>query len=250
MIDEEIKEVLKKNGYNIDEDSETRIKTMIQSIQDNNEFHNLEYVLQWFEKKRKECPMILEEIGINELEKWKVSQNTGNISHESGGFFEIIGLRISNSLDREVGNKGWTQPIIAKNEIGILGLIMKKFSNIPHFLLQAKAEPGNIGKLQLSPTLQATKSNLEQKHGGKKPLFADYFENTEKSKIIYSKHQTEDGGRFYLKSNLNMIVEVSENEKIEIHDSFIWVTMYQIKQMILHHENLINPHVRSIISGF
>ena len=53
-----------------------------------------------------------------------------------------------------------------------------------------------------------------------------------------------------MKSNLNMIVEVSENEKIEIQDSFIWVTMYQIKQMILHHENLINPHVRSIISGF
>ena len=79
---------------------------------------------------------------------------------------------------------------------------------------------------------------------------ADYFENTEKSKIIYSKSQTEDGGRFYLKSNLNMIVEVSENEKIEIPDSFIWVTMYQIKQMIFHHENLINPHVRSIISGF
>jgi hypothetical protein len=47
-----------------------------------------------------------------------------------------------------------------------------------------------------------------------------------------------------------MIVEVSENEKFEIPDSFIWVTMYQIKQMILHHENLINPHVRSIISGF
>ena len=159
---------------------------MIQSIQDNNEFHNLEYVLQWFEKKRKESPMRLKEIGINELEKWQVSQNTGNISHESGGFFEIIGLRISNSLDREVGNKGWTQPIIAKNEIGILGLIMKKFSNIPHFLLQAKAEPGNINKLQLSPTLQATKSNLEQKHGGGKPLFADYFQNTDKSEIIYS----------------------------------------------------------------
>jgi hypothetical protein len=50
MIDEEIIEVLKKNGYNIDKDSKTRIKTMIQSIQDNNEFHNLEYILQWFKK--------------------------------------------------------------------------------------------------------------------------------------------------------------------------------------------------------
>jgi oxidase EvaA len=249
MIEEEVKEVLKKNGYAINNDSEIRIKTMIQSIQDNNEFHDLDYILEWFEKKRNESTMILKEIGINELEKWKVSSNTGNISHESGGFFEIIGIKILNSKDREVGNKGWTQPMIAKNPGGILGLIMKRFAGTPHFLLQAKAEPGNIKKLQLSPTLQATKSNLEQEHGGKKPLFAEYFEDTNKSKIIYSKWQSEDGGRFYLKSNLNMIVEVKEDEDFEIPDSFIWITMFQIKQMILHHENLIGPHVRSIISG-
>lgn len=249
MIENKINDLLKKNGFKIDDDAKIRIKTMLQSIQENNQFYNLEYIIEWLEKKRKESNMILEEIGINELGKWHVSKQTGNIYHESGGFFEVIGIRISNSIDREVGNVGWTQPMIAKNPGGILGLIMKRFSGVPHYLLQAKAEPGNINKLQLSPTLQATKSNLQREHGGRKPLFAEYFENNKKSKIIYSKWQTEDGGRFYLKSNLNMIVEISENENIELPDSFVWMTMYQIKQMILHHENLINPHVRSIISG-
>ena len=32
--------------------------------------------------------MIVEEIDINDLDKWSVEQESGNISHESGGFFE------------------------------------------------------------------------------------------------------------------------------------------------------------------
>jgi len=113
--------------------------------------------------------------------------------------------------------------------------------------LQAKAEPGNIGKLQLSPTLQATTSNLLKAHGGTKPLFAEYFDEPKNAKIIYAKWQSEDGGRFHLKSNYNMIVEVDENEDIDMPDSFIWVTLFQIKQL-LKIENFVGPHIRGIIS--
>ena len=52
------------------------------------------------------------------------------------------------------------------------------------------------------------------------------------AKIIYGKWQSEDGGRFHLKSNFNMIVEVDENEELDIPDSFIWVTLFQIKQLL------------------
>ena len=111
-------------------------------------------------KKREESDMIVEEIDVKNLEKWNIGIESGNISHDSKEFFEIIGVKVSNTFDREVGKKGWTQPMIAKNPGGILGILMKKINGIPHYLLQAKAEPGNIGKLQLSPTLQATTSNL------------------------------------------------------------------------------------------
>ena len=46
---------------------------------------------------------------------------------------------------------------------------------------------------------------------------------------IYAKWQSEDGGRFHLKSNYNMIVEVKEEEDLKIPDSFIWVTLYPNK---------------------
>jgi len=247
MIHDDIKSLLEKNGYEINSDSISRIETMLQSMRDDNQIHKLDYIIEWFNKKREESDMIVEEIGINDLDKWNIDPNTGNVKHESGGFFEVIGIKASNTFDREVGKKGWTQPMIAKNPGGILGIIMKRINGIPHYLLQAKAEPGNIGKLQLSPTLQATTSNLLKAHGGAKPLFAEYFDDENNPKIIYAKWQSEDGGRFHLKSNYNMIVEINEDEELKIPDSFIWVTLYQIKQL-MKIENFVGPHVRGIIS--
>ena len=247
MIVDKICEILEKEGYQIDSETNSRIQTMLNSIRDDNQLYKLDYVIEWFNKKREESDMLVEEVGINDLDKWNIDGNSGNIRHESGGFFEVIGVKVSNTFDREVGKKGWTQPMIAKNPGGILGILMKRINGVSHYLLQAKAEPGNIGKLQLSPTLQATTSNLLKAHGGSKPLFAEYFDEPKNAKIIYAKWQSEDGGRFHLKSNYNMIVEVDENEELDIPDSFIWVTLFQIKQL-LKIENFVGPHIRGIIS--
>ena len=247
VVIEEIKNILEKNGYNLDSDTNERIKTMLESIRDDNQINKLDYIIEWFNKKREGSDMIVEEIGIKDLEKWNINEKSGNIFHDSKGFFEVIGVKVSNTFDREVGKEGWTQPIIAKNPGGILGILMKKINGVPHYLLQAKAEPGNIGKLQLSPTLQATTSNLLKAHGGKRPVFAEYFDESNNPKIIYAKWQSEDGGRFHLKSNYNMIVEIEDDEELNIPDYFIWVTLYQIKQL-LKIENFVGPHVRGIIS--
>ena len=238
MIDE-IKAVLEKNGHDVDSDVISRIETMLASIRDDNQINKLDYIIEWVNKRREESDMVVEEIGINDLDKWDVDSETGNVKHESGGFFEVIGVKVSNTFDREVGKKGWTQPMIAKNPGGILGIIMKRINGVPHYLLQAKAEPGNIGKLQLSPTLQATTSNLLKAHGGAKPLFAEYFNDENNPKIIYAKWQSEDGGRFHLKSNYNMIVEVNEEEELEIPDSFIWVTSVSYTHLTLPTKRIV-----------
>ncbi len=246
MIIDEIKSVLEKDGYETNSETISRIQVMLDSIRDDNQINKLDDIIEWFKKKREESDMLVEEIPINDLDKWNVNDVSGDITHESGGFFEVIGVKVSNTFDREVGKKGWTQPMIANNPGGILGILMKKINDIPHYLLQAKAEPGNIGKLQLSPTLQATTSNLLKAHGGIRPLFAEYFDEPKNAKIIYAKWQSEDGGRFHLKSNYNMIVEVDENEDSDMPDSFIWVTLFQIKQL-LKIENFVGPHIRGII---
>ena len=47
---------------------------------------------------------------------------------------------------------------------GIIGLIRKKINGVPHYLIKAKFEPGNFGKIQFHLPLQATYSNLERAH--------------------------------------------------------------------------------------
>ena len=69
-----------------------------------------------------------------------------------------------------------------------------------------------------------------------------------KRKVLLKKWQSEDGGRFYSKRNLNMIVEVDEDYNVTFkNDNFIWMSMYQIKQC-LEKESWVANSVRTIIS--
>ncbi len=219
------------------------IESFIEQVSSEDSLHTLDYVKNWYEKKRAECTMEINEIPIKELQGWYTDSETGVIKHDSGEFFSIIGINVGNT-SREVS--GWTQPIVAQKEMGVLGILCKKINNRIHYLLHAKAEPGNVEKLQLSPTLQATYSNLKMAHGGRKPRFAEYFIEPDPTKVRYSKWLAEDGGRFYLKTNLNMLVELDEDDNVEIPHDCIWVTLNQIKDL-LHFDNYIGPHVRSIL---
>lgn len=236
--------LLQNKNIRLDPELKLSLEFFIESLNDQNQFHDYAYVKNWFDEKRKACSISTEEVGINALDKWHVDP-IGNILHDSGRFFKVIGVKVKGA-NREVDS--WTQPIVMQKEQGILGILAKRFNGVRHYLLYAKYEPGNTHKLQLSPTLQATDSNLKLVHGGKKPLFAEYFEDSQKSKVLRSVISVEDGGRFYLKTNRNMIVEVDENEHIDVPDDFIWLTMHQIKKLV-HEDNLVNSLARSILGS-
>jgi dTDP-4-dehydro-6-deoxy-alpha-D-glucopyranose 2,3-dehydratase len=246
-LKDEILNVL-KGSITVDQRIELKLGTFLESIPQNNELHTLKEVEAWFKSKVKECKFSVREIGLKEVKNWHADQKTGDITHESGGFFTIMGVRVSNASFRELKNDGWDQPMVDQGtESSIVGLIKKDIKGTPHYLLQAKAEPGNYGTLQFSPTLQVTFSNLQKAHKGRKPDFAEYFEDKTKHKVLYKHWLPEDGGRFYKKRVLNMLVEVEDNEKIELKHDFIWLTLYQIKEL-LKQDNIVNPHVRSIIA--
>ena len=52
VVVEEIKNILEKNGYDVNLDTILRINTMIESIRDDNQINTLDYVINWFNKKR------------------------------------------------------------------------------------------------------------------------------------------------------------------------------------------------------
>ena len=113
--------------------------------------------------------------------------------------------------------------------------------------MQAKIEPGNINNIQLSPTLQATKSNYTRIHQGKSPLYLEYFyKSGTKYPIILDQLQSEQGARFLHKRNRNIIIEI--DEEIPVYDDYCWLTLGQIKKLMTF-DNLVNMDLRTVISG-
>ena len=115
---------------------------------------NLKQIYAWLKKQKKRQKIIIKKKNISELYSWKYK--SGRIYHNSKKFFSIVGLRVISNFYKHYT---WDQPLIYQNENGILGIIRRNKNREPEYLMQAKVEPGNINKLQISPTVQATKSN-------------------------------------------------------------------------------------------
>lgn len=254
MANKDYKNTLTKHRENIEklgfEVCPLRIETQIESMADWSETGSLTELKNWFEDQQANCKMAIENISLTACRGWSFDKGTGRIVHESGDFFFVQGVRVSLSENREVQG-GWDQPILTQvgYDGGLLGLLRQRINDVPHYLVEAKAEPGNPDRIQISPTLQATFSNLKQAHGGRKPKFAHFFEKPEENlaDVKFSQWMSEDGGRLHLKRNQGMLVEIAEDVKIELPPGFRWVSLYQLKQLIKEN-SWVNPHIRGIIS--
>jgi oxidase EvaA len=200
-------------------------------------------VIKWLEEQNKKVIVNVEQINLNKIKQWGYDSESGSLKHDSGKFFSIDGISVDTNWG-EINH--WQQPIINQPEIGYLGFIVKSIQGVYHFLMQAKIEPGNVNYVQLSPTLQATRSNYTQVHKGAKPLYLEYFQDVKPDKVLLDQLQSEQGGRFLKKRNRNIIIEVEED--LTVHDNFIWLTLAQIKKL-MHFDNLVNMDTRTVISG-
>jgi len=205
-------------------------------------------VLEWLSDKRKAPKFEANLINIHDLREWHIDENTGDIHSDSGAFFSIQGVRVASSGGlREVAS--WDQPIFTQKEGGILALIAKKEGPKILFLLNAKAEPGNIGTFQLSPTVQASWSNINRLHKGNRPAFAEVILGEVPSQLVYESLHNEEGSRFWKKSNRNQIWLVDPSQINLAYDpkQFTWASLSQIKTIALM-DNVLSPYVRTIIA--
>lgn len=196
-------------------------------------------ILSWIAERNKTVLVEIHKVPPEENGFWFYDQNKGCIRNQNRSFFAITGYR------QTAGNAVISQPIILQEEIGYLGIICQEIGGVMHFLMQAKIEPGNVNKIQLSPTIQATKSNFTQKHGGKTPPYLEYFLDAEKYEIVVDQIQSEQSSRFYKKRNRNIIIRV--DEEIPVLPSHKWMTLGQIKRL-MRQDNLVNMDTRTVLS--
>lgn len=196
----------------------------------------------WFAERARTSSYRVKTAPLDRLDGWRIDPRTGNIGHASGRFFSVQGLEVATK-HRETAR--WAQPIIVQPEIGILGLLVKELDGVLHCLMQAKMEPGNVNALQLSPTIQATRSNYTRVHRGNAIPYLEYFDVGRPSRTIVHTLQSEQGASFLHKRNRNMVVEVATD--IPVLDGFCWLTLGQLNEL-MREDNLIHMDARSVMS--
>ncbi|RAY12718.1 NDP-hexose 2,3-dehydratase [Actinomadura craniellae] len=197
---------------------------------------------RWYEDVGKRSYARVDRVPLDELTGWETDPGTGNIRHHTGRFFTVEGLEVRIPANR-VG--AWSQPIINQPEVGVLGILVKEFDGVLHCLMQAKVEPGNSNGLQLSPTVQATRSNYTRVHGGRPVPYLEYFQDPARRRVLADVRQSEQGSAFHRKRNRNIVVEVPED--VEVADGFRWLTLGQLHRLLAA-EDLINMDARTVLS--
>jgi oxidase EvaA len=198
-------------------------------------------VLAWMDKRARANDFSVQRVPFAELANWDFDPDTGNLGHRSGRFFSVHGVR---ATVRDAAVPTWDQPIIDQPEAAILGILAKEFDGVLHFLMQAKMEPGNCNLVQLSPTVQATPSNLTRVHGGSAVKYAEYFVELDRVRVLADVLQSEHGAWFFRKANRNLIVETDED--VPLLDDFRWLTLGEIGEL-LRHDNVINMDSRTVL---
>jgi oxidase EvaA len=203
-------------------------------------------ILAWRDERRASIQFKADLIGLDEVRGWSRDAQ-GNVRHKTGQFFGVEGVRIESGDLREVAS--WDQPIYTQPEGGILGMVARETAEKGvQFLLQAKAEPGNLGVLQLCPTIQSTWSNIRRAHAGKRPPMVEVLTVGNGVRIVYRAEHNEEGGRFWRKSNENVIAFVDDESVIETDlKMFCWTSLSQIKELALM-DNIVSPFVKTILA--
>ncbi|MEU7006258.1 NDP-hexose 2,3-dehydratase family protein [Streptomyces sp. NPDC046332] len=196
----------------------------------------------WLQGRRQAHHFRVERIPFAELDGWSFQDGTGNLGHHSGRFFTVEGL----SVDTDTGPfPHWQQPIIKQPEVGILGILVKEFDGVLHCLMQAKMEPGNRNLLQMSPTVQATRSNYTKVHRGADVKYLEYFTDPSRGRVLSDVLQSEHGAWFFRKANRNMIVDTDED--VPLDEDFCWLTLGQIGEL-LRRDNVVNMDSRTVLA--
>ncbi|MGP9802085.1 NDP-hexose 2,3-dehydratase family protein [Rheinheimera sp. NSM] len=192
----------------------------------------------WRLEARKWSSATATRIPLSEVRLWETSELSPAYSHSSGKYFSVVG--VTHGFHGEECTTATA--MIDQPEVGLLGLAVARASFGLFALVQAKAEPGTIHGCQISPTVQATRSNQLRAHGGKPVLFLELFHAPRV--VLLDTVQSEHGSVFWQKRNQSMIVEVPY---FEPPVGFRWV---EINDLIRHLSvsNLIHSDLRTILA--
>lgn len=204
--------------------------------------HDTADLRRWLAERQAANRYVVRRVPFADLDHWNFDLATGNLRHSSGQFFTVEGLTAHTDYG---GVTNWSQPIIDQPEIGILGILVRELDGVMHCLMQAKMEPGNINMIQISPTVQATRSNVRRVHQGNAPRYLEHFSAGRRGRVLVDVLQSEQGAWFYGKRNRNMVVEADGD--VPEHPDFRWIPLHQLRRLLAY-DDLVNMDTRTVLA--
>lgn len=186
--------------------------------------------------------MVVTDIDVVESTDWML--RNGRLVHRTGGFFSVLAARAGDSSSGALQSV-W-QPLIDQPEVGLLGFMLRDgpAGNGPELLVQAKPEPGNVGLVQLAPSVQATRSNYLRVHGGRPTKHLDRFTSPHRVELS-SSLQSEQGTRFLGKYNRNVTIHVA-GDQANSGAELRWCSVVSVQQA-LGVDFAVNTDARSVL---
>lgn len=202
----------------------------------------LDAACRWLDGMNAEVRTDARVVPLESLAGWHCDAGAGVIEHASGRFFRVEGLRVEYP-GHEVPT--WDQPIINQWDVGVLGVLARELDGRVELLVQAKPEPGNCNGVQISPTVQATRSNYTQVHGGRPVPYLRHFTEAPPGAVLADVLQSEHGSWFLRKYNRNMVVRVHGD--VEVLPGFRWLPI-EVLHGLLAVDDLVNMDTRTVLS--
>ena len=179
--------------------------------------------------------LLVKRINWSGCHQWKMDETS--LHHQSRRYFSVVFVR----------DQWRERMMIDQPEIGILGFLVAGNGPDRRWLVQLKSEPGNVGFVQIAPTVQATRSNYERVHGGRPTPFLAFF--AESGKTGMDVLGSEQGDRFLNKFNRNCKRLVSEDSVLpEAGEQYCWLSNEELKSN-LRKDYAVNTDARSVIAS-
>jgi hypothetical protein len=149
------------------------------------------------------------------------------ITNQKSDFFNIGLYKTSSSI---------CQFLMKQKLPALVVLLIAEIQGEDFAILNCRFEPGLIGKINFTSTIQSTPNNYSQSHGGKPTPFIEVLDQPEKyGAVIYDSFQF-DWGDFYISKTKRYLI-IKLNTIPELPSGFVWFHIKKFKQLAL--ENLL-----------
>lgn len=164
----------------------------------------------------------------------------GALSHVSGGFFSIAGVQFAAAAQTPVS----AGVFLFQPQSAINGLLTCVVDGQQFFLLQARAEPGNVGQAQWGPTVQSTPANYLRLHGGKTTPYFEWFSTfLPDVQVLHDSVQLDLGGRYLFKSKRVIVAQCPAD--VPVQEGFAWVPA-QVVNAAVARSTFLNTDLRAL----